>query len=120
MIEYDPVLLEIADYVDGYVVEREAASRDGAPLPARQHRAARSKRSIMPACMRLLGPPVPGVTVEHGARVPGTSFVLDPVTAAFNIGAMLRWTDFSDTFITLTTMHPSDDVGADTRRSPIT
>lgn len=65
-----------------------------------------------PACTKLLGPVVPGLTVEHGARVPGTAFYLDPVTAAFNIGAMLRWTDFSDTYVAVTTMHPSDDVGA--------
>ena len=61
---------------------------------------------------KLLGPIVPGTTVEHGARVPGTQFVLDPVTAAFNIAAMVRWLDFSDTWITPQTSHPSDDVGA--------
>ena len=63
-------------------------------------------------CTNLLGPIVPGTTVEHGARVPGTQFVLDPVIAAFNIAAMVRWLDFSDTWITEQTSHPSDDIGA--------
>jgi len=50
-----------------------------------------------PACTRLLGPVVPGATMAFGARVPGTSYELDPVQAAFNIGAMIRWLDFNDT-----------------------
>ena len=63
-------------------------------------------------CVRLLGPAVPGTTVPHGARVPGTAFVLDPATATFNIATMVRWLDFSDTWVTVQTTHPSDDVGA--------
>jgi len=50
-----------------------------------------------PACSKLLGPLVPGISVVNGARVPGTHYVLDPVQAAFNLGAMVRWLDFNDT-----------------------
>ena len=60
-----------------------------------------------PACTRLLGPLVPGTTVENGARVPGTNFVLDPVQAAFNIGAMIRWLDYNDTWLAAEWGHPS-------------
>ena len=52
-----------------------------------------------PACSKLLGPLVPGISVVNGARVPGTHYVLDPVQAAFNIGAMVRWLDFNDTWL---------------------
>jgi 2-methylcitrate dehydratase len=65
-----------------------------------------------PACNKLLGPAVPGTVVPHGARVPGTPFVLDPVQAAFNIGALVRWLDFNDTFFGETVTHPSDSIGA--------
>ena len=110
-IDYDPLLREIAEYVDSSAVTRDVAYQMsryclldsiGCALEALDH----------PACVRLLGPVVPGASMERGARVPGTPFSLDPVAAAFNIGTMLRWTDFSDTFIALTTSHPSDDIGA--------
>jgi 2-methylcitrate dehydratase len=65
-----------------------------------------------PACARLLGPVVPGATLSGGARVPGTSYELDPVTAAFNIGAMVRWLDFNDTWLAAEWGHPSDNLGA--------
>ncbi|MFZ1868279.1 MAG: bifunctional 2-methylcitrate dehydratase/aconitate hydratase [Steroidobacteraceae bacterium] len=64
-----------------------------------------------PACAKLLGPLVPGTVVPHGARVPGTQFQLDPVQAAFNIGAMIRWLDFNDTFLAAEWGHPSDNLG---------
>jgi 2-methylcitrate dehydratase len=64
-----------------------------------------------PACTRLLGPVVPGTSVPHGARVPGTRYELDPVTATFNIGTLVRWLDFNDTYVAAQTCHPSDDVG---------
>jgi 2-methylcitrate dehydratase len=107
----DQLLLDVAEYVDTYVVTSRLA-RDtaryclldsiGCALEALDH----------PDCAKLLGPIVPGTLVPHGARVPGTNFVLDPVTAAFNIAAMIRWLDFSDTWITAQTTHPSDDIGA--------
>src|ERR1700685_126502 len=65
-----------------------------------------------PACTKLLGPIVPGTVIPNGARVPGTSFQLDPVQAAFNIGAMVRWLDFNDTWLAAEWGHPSDNLGA--------
>ena len=64
-----------------------------------------------PACTKLLGPIVAGTTVPNGARVPGTLFQLDPVQAAFNIGAMIRWLDFNDTWLAAEWGHPSDNLG---------
>ncbi len=64
-----------------------------------------------PACRKLLGPVVPGAVMPGGARVPGTSFELDPVQAAFNIGAMIRWLDFNDTWLATEWGHPSDNLG---------
>jgi 2-methylcitrate dehydratase len=64
-----------------------------------------------PACNKLMGPIVPGTIVPKGAKVPGTSFQLDPVQAAFNIGAMIRWLDFNDTWLAAEWGHPSDNLG---------
>ena len=69
-----------------------------------------------PACTKLMGPVVPGATMPGGARVPGTSYELDPVQAAFNIGAMIRWLDFNDTWLAAEWGHPSDNLGGDPRR----
>ena len=65
-----------------------------------------------PACTKLLGPVVPEAGLPGGARVPGTAYELDPVTAAFNIGALVRWLDFNDTWLAAEWGHPSDNVGA--------
>lgn len=64
-----------------------------------------------PACTKLLGPIVPGTIVPHGAKVPGTPYQLDPVQAAFNIGTMIRWLDFNDTWLAAEWGHPSDNLG---------
>ncbi|KWD49624.1 2-methylcitrate dehydratase [Burkholderia ubonensis] len=64
-----------------------------------------------PACTKLLGPVVPGTIVPNGAKVPGTSFQLDPVKAAFDIGATIRWLDFNDTWLAAEWGHPSDNLG---------
>jgi 2-methylcitrate dehydratase len=64
-----------------------------------------------PECVKLLGPIVPGTVVPGGARVPGTPFVLDPVQAAFDLGAMIRWLDFNDTWLAAEWGHPSDNLG---------
>src|SRR5690606_11187841 len=64
-----------------------------------------------PACTKLMGPIVPGTIVPNGARVPGTQFQLDPVMAAFNIGCMIRWLDFNDTWLAAEWGHPSDNLG---------
>ncbi len=65
-----------------------------------------------PACTKLLGPIVPGAILPNGARVPGTPYQLDPVHAAFNIGALIRWLDFNDTWLAAEWGHPSDNLGA--------
>ena len=65
-----------------------------------------------PACTKLLGPVVPGTTIKNGARVPGTGYELDPVQAAFNIGTIVRWLDFNDTWLAAEWGHPSDNLGA--------
>jgi 2-methylcitrate dehydratase len=65
-----------------------------------------------PECVRLLGPVVPGIQVANGARVPGTDFVLDPVAGAFNLGTLIRWLDFNDTWLAQEWGHPSDNLGA--------
>ena len=65
-----------------------------------------------PACTKLLGPVVPGAELKNGARVPGTRYELEPVAAAFNIGAMIRWLDFNDTWLAAEWGHPSDNLGA--------
>src|SRR5271156_5930997 len=107
---YDQVLVDIADYVCGYTIESELAyvtARNclidtlGCGLEALEY----------PACTKLLGPVVPGTIVPNGAKVPGTSFQLDPVHAAFNIGAMIRWLDFNDTWLAAEWGHPSDNLG---------
>ncbi len=71
----------------------------------------RWKRSLTRPARRLLGPVVAGTTVPNGARVPGTQFQLDPVQAAFNIGTMIRWLDFNDTWLAAEWGHPSDNLG---------
>ena len=64
-----------------------------------------------PACTKLLGPIVPGTVVPNGAKVPGTPYQLDPVQAAFSLGAMIRWLDFNDTWLAAEWGHPSDNLG---------
>jgi 2-methylcitrate dehydratase len=65
-----------------------------------------------PACTRLLGPVLPGTVAPYGARVPGTPYELDPIQAAFNLGAMIRWLDYNDTWLAAEWAHPSDNLGA--------
>ncbi len=64
-----------------------------------------------PACTKLLGPIDPATVVPNGAKVPGTKFQLDPVQAAWNLGAMIRWLDFNDTWLAAEWGHPSDNLG---------
>src|SRR5574341_882792 len=64
-----------------------------------------------PECARLLGPIVPEAIVPNGARVPGTNWELDPVNAAFNIGCMVRWLGYNDTWLAAEWGHPSDNLG---------
>ena len=106
----DQVLVDIADYAAHYRIESSEAYETaryclvdtlGCGLEALAY----------PACTKLLGPIVPGTVVPDGARVPGTRFQLDPVQAAFNIGTMIRWLDFNDTWLAAEWGHPSDNLG---------
>lgn len=106
----DQVLVDIADYVLSYKIDNELAWQTahyclldtlGCGLEALTY----------PACTKLLGPIVKGTIVPNGAKVPGTQFQLDPVQAAFNIGAIVRWLDFNDTWLAAEWGHPSDNLG---------
>jgi len=106
----DKVLVDIVDYVTKYKVTSRLAYETarnclidtlGCGLEALEY----------PACTKLLGPIVHGTVVPNGAKVPGTQFQLDPVQAAFNIGAMIRWLDFNDTWLAAEWGHPSDNLG---------
>ncbi|HEX5284038.1 MAG TPA: bifunctional 2-methylcitrate dehydratase/aconitate hydratase, partial [Bryocella sp.] len=121
---FDQVLVDIVDYVRDFKLTSPLAYETarfclldtlGCGLHALD----------FPACTKLLGPVVPGLTMNNGTRVPGTSYELDPVQGAFNIGAMIRWLDFNDTWLAAEWGHPSDNLGgilaiADwlSRRSP--
>ena len=106
----DKLLEVIADYVLDFKIESDEAFQTaqyclmdtlGCGIEALQ----------FPACTKLLGPIVPGMSVENGAHVPGTRYILDPVQAAFNLGAMVRWLDFNDTWLAAEWGHPSDNLG---------
>ncbi|MEJ2697040.1 MAG: bifunctional 2-methylcitrate dehydratase/aconitate hydratase [Candidatus Sulfobium sp.] len=106
----DRELRDIADYVTDYVVDSEEALSTaryalmdsiGCALVALKH----------PECTRLLGPVAPGTSVPLGTRIPGTPFELDPVQAAFDIGTLIRWLDYNDTWLAAEWSHPSDNIG---------
>jgi 2-methylcitrate dehydratase len=106
----DKILVDIADYAANYV----AASREAIDT-ARYNLMDTLGCGLLalhyPECTKMLGPIVPGATLANGARVPGTAWQLEPVHAAFNIGAMIRWLDFNDTWLAAEWGHPSDNLG---------
>jgi 2-methylcitrate dehydratase len=106
----DKVLVDIADYVARYEIE-SAEAYDTARLCLMDTLGCGLEALEYPACTKLLGPVVTGVSIARGARVPGTRFELDPVQAAFNIGAAIRWLDFNDTWLAAEWGHPSDNLG---------
>jgi 2-methylcitrate dehydratase len=106
----DKVLVDIADYVLHFRIE-SAAAYQTARLCLMDALGCGLEALEYPACTKLLGPIVPDTTVPNGARVPGTQFQLDPVQAAFNVGAMIRWLDFNDTWLAAEWGHPSDNLG---------
>lgn len=108
--EPDQLLVDIADYTVDYKVESEAA-RDTARYCLMDTLGCGLLALKYPACTRMMGPVVAGATMSNGARVPGTSFELDPVMASFNIGCMIRWLDFNDTWLAAEWGHPSDNLG---------
>src|SRR5580658_6508815 len=106
----DAALTAIAAYACNFSVT-SATAYDTARYCLMDTLACGFKALKYPACRKLLGPVVPGAVMPGGARVPGTSFELDPVQAAFNIGAMIRWLDFNDTWLAAEWGHPSDNLG---------
>ncbi|MDB6122369.1 MAG: prpD [Pedosphaera sp.] len=107
----DQLLVEIADYTANFSIQSDEAYQTaryclmdtlGCGFMALHY----------PACTKLLGPVVPGTIVPNGSRVPGTRYELDPVAAAFNIGTIIRWLDFNDTWLAAEWGHPSDNLGA--------
>jgi len=106
----DQVLADIVDYAIAYEI-RSSAAWETARYCLIDSLGCALEALAYPACTRLLGPVVPGTVVPNGARVPGTPFVLDPVQAAFDLGAMIRWLDFNDTWLAAEWGHPSDNLG---------
>ncbi len=106
----DQVLVDIASYVLDYDIKSSEAYNT-ARLCLMDTLGCGFEALSYPACTKLLGPIVPGTVVPNGAKVPGTSFQLDPIQAAFNIGAMIRWLDFNDTWLAAEWGHPSDNLG---------
>ena len=108
--EPDAVLQAIAAYARNYQVQ-SAQAYETARYCFMDTLACGFQALKYPACTKLMGPVVPGAMMPGGARVPGTSFELDPVQAAFNIGTMIRWLDFNDTWLAAEWGHPSDNLG---------
>src|SRR6195952_1470936 len=108
--EPDRVLVDIVDYVLNFQVDSTLAL-DTARNCLIDTLGCGLEALTYPACTKLMGPIVPGTIVPNGAKVPGTSFQLDPVQAAFNIGTMIRWLDFNDTWLAAEWGHPSDNLG---------
>src|SRR5688572_27112794 len=106
----DEVLATIADYAKNYSI-KSAQAYETARYCLMDTLACGFQALKYPACTKLLGPVVPGAVMPGGARVPGTSYELDPVQAAFSIGAMIRWLDFNDTWLAAEWGHPSDNLG---------
>src|SRR5688572_28750211 len=106
----DKVLTDIADYVAKYPVA-SAEAYDTARYCLMDTLGCGLEALEYPACTKLLGPVVSGAVLANGAKVPGTPYQLDPVTAAFNIGTMIRWLDFNDTWLAAEWGHPSDNLG---------
>src|SRR5215213_3544750 len=106
----EAVLTKIADYATRYIV-KSADAFETARYCLIDTLGCGFEALSYPACTKLLGPIVPGSIVPNGAKVPGTQFQLDPVQAAFNIGTMIRWLDFNDTWLAAEWGHPSDNLG---------
>ena len=106
----DSTLTAIADYALSFEIENTLAY-DTAAYCLMDTLACGFQALKYPACTKLMGPVVPGATLTNGARVPGTAYELDPINAAFNIGAMIRWLDFNDTWLAAEWGHPSDNLG---------
>jgi 2-methylcitrate dehydratase len=109
--QFDPLLQQIADYAISAQIE-SAEAYEAARYCLMDSLGCALLALNYPACTKLLGPVVPGTVVPNGSRVPGTNYELDPITAAFNIGTLVRWLDFNDTWLAAEWGHPSDNLGA--------
>jgi 2-methylcitrate dehydratase len=108
--EPDREMADIADYVINYIVDSEEAY-DTALYSMMDALGCGFLALRYPECSKLLGPVVPETIVPNGARVPGTRYVLDPIKAAFDIGTIIRWLDYNDTWLAAEWGHPSDNLG---------
>jgi 2-methylcitrate dehydratase len=106
----DQVIVDIANYVADFDID-SAEAYDTARNCLMDTLGCGFEALDYPACTKLLGPVITGTIVPNGAKVPGTSYQLDPILAAFNIGAMIRWLDFNDTWLAAEWGHPSDNLG---------
>jgi 2-methylcitrate dehydratase len=106
----DKVIVDIVDYVTKYKITSKDAY-ETARYCLIDTLGCGFEAMEFPACTKLLGPIVAGTTVPNGAKVPGTSFQLDPVKAAFDLGTIIRWLDFNDTWLAAEWGHPSDNLG---------
>ncbi len=110
--DFDPLLKSITDYVTEYDVCQSDLAMETARYCLMDSIGTAFMALKYPACTKLLGPSVPGANMPNGgAKVPGTAYQLDPVQAAFNFGAMIRWLDFNDTWLAAEWGHPSDNLG---------
>jgi len=107
----DKELVDIAEYVTDYEITSDLAY-ETARYCLMDALGCAMLALNFPECTKLLGPTVEGTIVPNGARVPGTDYILDPVTAAFNLGSMIRWLDYNDTWLAAEWGHPSDNLGA--------
>ncbi len=106
----DSVIVKIADYTANYAPSSQKAFQTASLCLADSIGCAILALQF-PACTKLLGPVLPGTIIPKGVPIPGTGFVLDPIQAAFNIGTMIRWLDYNDTWLALEWGHPSDNLG---------
>ncbi len=109
--DYDPVLVDIADYVCTYEIDSDEAYST-ARYCLMDSLACSMLAMKFAGARQLLGPMVPGSEMPGGARVPGTTFELEPAQAAFNLGMLIRYLDFNDTWLAAEWGHPSDNLGA--------
>jgi len=109
-VNIDPLVHEIASYVDADEVWGEEATAI-AWLALFDSLGCAMASTRVPECMALVEPIVPELTVRSGAHIPGTTYCVDPLSAAFGTGCLIRWLDFSDTWVALETGHPSDHIG---------
>ncbi len=109
--DFDTVLQNIADYVMDYDASQSSLAMQTARFCLMDTLGCGLMALAHPECVKLMGPIVAGANMVGGARVPGTSYQLDPVQAAFNIGCMIRWLDFNDTWLAAEWGHPSDNLG---------